>query len=289
MNRLIFTFLAFLSSVVSVNAGDETYVKGARLDDYMRLQSKNSPHARYYYGEDKGNNFLDLYVPAEIDEKKSAVVVIHGGCWDSEYEGFAQAGDVVDYFLGKGYVVFNLEYTAADIGGGYPKTYDDVSNALLKVSSVLEDKKLSNSGISLIGHSAGGHLAVWAASGGTESHTEEYLEKVKIKQAVGLGAILDLGLAEEACPNIARFGGVGRIAGANMALTSPILMGNNSPVKLVNGSKDSIAPPKYAEAYSRKRNSGSVSYRVVPDATHYDLMTSKSGVLDIVLDMMRSK
>jgi len=282
MNKII-TVVMFVIGFTSVANAN---TKGATLNDYMKIKPYSTSTTRYFYGADKKVNFFDYYKPKSVDERKSAIVIIHGGCWDSRYEGFSQVGNVVDFFLSKGFVVFNIEYTRGDEGGGYPKTYIDVSNALLKITSVIEEKKITKNGVSLIGHSAGGHLAIWAASGGAESHAKEFLDKVKINKVIGLGAIVDLSVAQQACPNISRFGGVDAVAGKDQKLTSPILMKNNSPIFLINGEKDDVAPPLYAKKYFDQQHSHSVKYSVVSDATHYDLMSSRSGVFDIVLDAL---
>ncbi|HAT4913338.1 TPA: alpha/beta hydrolase [Serratia marcescens] len=288
MRRIKPALLLVLLSTSSANAEVIKPTYGATLTDYMAFKSVSTATHRYYYGIDKENNFFDFYAPKELDKSKPAIAVIHGGCWDSKFEGFQQSGEVVDFFLKKGYAVFNVEYTKADTHGGYPTTYNDISNALIKITEVLNGKKITESGITLIGHSAGGHLAAWAASGGEGAHTKDYLNKVKINQAIGLGAIVDLNVAETACPNITRFGGIEKISGKKMELTSPILMKNNTRITLINGGKDTVAPGKYAENYVEKHK-GNVSFSIIPEATHYDLMSSKSGVLNKVLDAITNK
>ncbi|HAT2869739.1 TPA: alpha/beta hydrolase fold domain-containing protein [Serratia marcescens] len=285
MKKIKLAFILAFFSISSTSAEVINPIYGATLKDYMEFKPKNIATQRYYYGADKENNFFDFYVPKGLDKKKPAIAVIHGGCWDSKFEGFQQAGEVVDFFLKNGYAVFNVEYTKADTSGGYPTTYSDISNALIKITEVLNDKQITESGITLIGHSAGGHLASWAASGGEETHSKNYLSKVKINQAIGLGAIVDLKVAETACPNIIRFGGIDKISGKKMESTSPILMRNNFRITLINGGEDNIAPGKYAEDYA-KTHKDNVIISMIPEATHYDLMSSKSGVLNVVLNVL---
>ena len=71
------------------------------------------------------------------------------------------AGDLV----GRGFAVWNLEYRRiGEAGGGYPGTFLDVAKGVdyLRVLAPRYDLDLRH--VVLVGHSAGGHLALWAAA-----------------------------------------------------------------------------------------------------------------------------
>jgi acetyl esterase/lipase len=57
--------------------------------------------------------------------------------------------------------VWNIEYRRLGNGGGYPETFQDVADAIDRLDRV--DAPLDLERVSILGHSAGGHLALWAA------------------------------------------------------------------------------------------------------------------------------
>jgi len=85
-------------------------------------------------------------------------VIIHGGFWRARYDlslGRPLAADLA----ARGYAAWNLEYRRSFAGGGWPATFLDVAAGIDLLSSLPAD----TSRVAAIGHSAGGHLAVWAA------------------------------------------------------------------------------------------------------------------------------
>jgi acetyl esterase/lipase len=86
------------------------------------------------------------------------VVVVHGGFWRARYDlilGRPLAADLA----ARGYAAWNLEYRRAGGGGGWPGTFEDVAAGI----DLLADLPVDTSRVIAIGHSAGGHLAAWAA------------------------------------------------------------------------------------------------------------------------------
>jgi acetyl esterase/lipase len=103
----------------------------------------------------------DLYVPLGPGPHP-VTVLIHGGSWQKRYGKIftrALAGDL----LRRGYAVWNIEYRRVGAGGGWPNTFADVAAAIDRLAE-LGDTRLDLDRVTLIGHSAGGHLALWAAS-----------------------------------------------------------------------------------------------------------------------------
>jgi 3-dehydroquinate dehydratase type II len=88
------------------------------------------------------------------------VVLVHGGFWRQEWERDTMETLAV-HLVGKGYHTWNIEYRRLGAGGGWPGSAHDVLTALDFTPQL--DLGVDRP-ISVVGHSAGGHLAMWAVS-----------------------------------------------------------------------------------------------------------------------------
>lgn len=118
---------------------------------------------RYYYGDDP-SQWGDLFLPGPSagGTRRGVVVVIHGGYWRSKYGaelGEPLAGDLAAH----GMAAWNLEYRRAGNGGGWPHTFQDILAGIDQLQELAGPHALDLSRVVALGHSAGGHLAVWAA------------------------------------------------------------------------------------------------------------------------------
>ncbi|MHA7154450.1 alpha/beta hydrolase family protein [Arthrobacter sp. TMN-50] len=119
---------------------------------------------RYAYGDDP-SQFAELYLP--LGERRSgAVVIIHGGYWGAGY-GLDLGQPLAEDLASRGYACWNLEYRRAGNGGGWPETFDDVSAGIDLLATAAAEHSLDLGTTTALGHSAGGHLAVWAAGRST--------------------------------------------------------------------------------------------------------------------------
>jgi acetyl esterase/lipase len=115
---------------------------------------------KYQYGED-ASQWGELFLP-EVAAPKGVVVVIHGGYWRSQYG--AELGEPLAKDLAAhGMAAWNLEYRRAGNGGGWPNTFADVLAGIDKLGELADEHGLGLDRVVALGHSAGGHLAVWAA------------------------------------------------------------------------------------------------------------------------------
>ncbi len=112
----------------------------------------------YRYGDDPAQ-FGELWRPE--GPAAGTVVVIHGGFWRARYDlslGRPLAADLA----ARGYAAWNLEYRRALAGGGWPGTFADVAAGI----DLLATLPVDTARVVAVGHSAGGHLAAWAAGRG---------------------------------------------------------------------------------------------------------------------------
>ena len=110
------------------------------------------------YG-DGPSQVAELTLPAGVP--KGVVVVIHGGFWKAAYDlslGRPLAASLAEH----GWAAWNIVYRRVGNGGGDPATFDDVAAAI----DALRGQDLPLDRVLAVGHSAGGHLATWAASRG---------------------------------------------------------------------------------------------------------------------------
>jgi acetyl esterase/lipase len=111
------------------------------------------------YGSDRSQR-ADLYLPAGPGPHR-VMVLIHGGSWQARYGRVVMRGLAGD-LLRRGWAVWNIEYRRVGNGGGWPHTFADVAAAVDHLAEI--DAPLDLGRVSLLGHSAGGHLALWAAA-----------------------------------------------------------------------------------------------------------------------------
>jgi len=125
----------------------------------LHCPSRKGPNltqpARHAYGQDPAQ-YGELWLPGGAAE--ATVVIVHGGFWRARYDlslGRPLAADLMK----RGYAVWNLEYRRAGAGGGWPATFEDIAAGI----DLLADLPAETGRVAAIGHSAGGHLAAWAA------------------------------------------------------------------------------------------------------------------------------
>jgi acetyl esterase/lipase len=113
----------------------------------------------YRYGAHRSQR-ADLYLPHGAGPHP-VMVAIHGGSWQRRYGRVVMRGLVGD-LVRRGWAVWNIEYRRVGEGGGWPATFADVAAAIDHLTTLEEPLDLD--GVSVLGHSAGGHLALWAAA-----------------------------------------------------------------------------------------------------------------------------
>ena len=180
--------------------------------------------------------------------------MIHGGFWRARY-GRKLMHPLCRDLAARGWAAWNLEYRRLGrlSGGGWPATFEDVAAGVDHLAELAAPLDLSR--IVAIGHSAGGHLAAWAAARpGLPGGAPGAAPRVPVTAVVSQAGVVDLRLAWE----LRLSGGVvGRLLGGDparrperYALASPAeRLPLGVPVLLTHGGRDDIVPPLISERF----------------------------------------
>jgi acetyl esterase/lipase len=116
---------------------------------------------RHNYGQDD-LQFGELVVPSGPGPHP-VVINIHGGCWLAAYD-LSPSRALAHALADDGIAVWNLEYRrVGDAGGGWPGTFLDVAAGADHLRHLAAGNNLDLKSVAVMGHSAGGHLALWLA------------------------------------------------------------------------------------------------------------------------------
>jgi acetyl esterase/lipase len=200
---------------------------------------------RLSYGDDP-SQYGVLYGEGPV------AVLIHGGFWKAEYD-LTLMDALAEDLVARGWAAWNIEFRRLGNGGGVPETLEDVGAAIDHLASLDVDR----SRVVTIGHSAGGHLAAWAA---TREHPS-----VAVTGVVSQAGVLDLQRAAEL--NLSN-GVVKRfLKGAETSVASPIeRLPLGVPALLTHGGRDDIVPVEISERFARVSGASLI---VEPDEDHF--------------------
>jgi acetyl esterase/lipase len=130
-------------------------------DDVNRLPSSR-PTATIAYGHDI-HQMGDLRLPAGKGPFPVAIV-IHGGCWTSGVADRRNTAALATALTKRGIATWNIDYRAlGDTGGGWPGTLQDWGAAADDLRLLARTQPLDLKRVIVVGHSAGGHAALWLA------------------------------------------------------------------------------------------------------------------------------
>jgi acetyl esterase/lipase len=145
----------------------------------------------FRYGADR-SQAGDLHLPAGTGPHP-VIVLIHGGSWHKRYGRAVMRALAADLVM-RGWAVWNIEYRRIGNGGGWPETFADVAAAIDHLDGLHPALDLGR--VNVLGHSAGGQLALWAA-GRTKLPTGAPgaiagRPRVPIARAISLAGVCDL-------------------------------------------------------------------------------------------------
>jgi acetyl esterase/lipase len=274
--------------------GDDASVKGDAVKRH-----------KYQYGED-ASQWGELFLP-ELPaggEHRGVVVVIHGGYWRPQYG--AELGEPLAKDLAaNGVAAWNLEYRRAGNGGGWPNTFIDVLAGIDKLHDLAIKHTLNLGSVVALGHSAGGHLAAWAAGRGKLSHLglpdadrqvlrRQDATSVHLTGVVSQSGLLNLAEAEQL--NLSN-GAVSNLLGgssskyplrhryADPMTTLPLAL----PVIAVHGANDDAVPLSQSASYVNAGAAANMNTRVVMvPGDHYALIDPKTPAYRTCRELVRA-
>ncbi|WP_231726065.1 MULTISPECIES: alpha/beta hydrolase family protein [unclassified Sphingomonas] len=166
MTRLILaaTLLA-TAACTTVERPAEMAAPAAALMRWADLTARPRPTGKIEiaYGSDPYQR-VDLWLPAGAGPHPT-VLMVHGGCWTTDIADRTLMDWAAADLRSAGYAVWNIDYRGQDrAGGGYPGTFADVAAAADALRDHAAQYSLDTRRVVAIGHSAGGHLALWLAA-----------------------------------------------------------------------------------------------------------------------------
>ena len=248
---------------------------------------RRAPDRRIAYGEDQ-QQYGELRVPSGPGPHPLAILV-HGGCFKAAYAKADYMAPIADALKDEGIASWNIEYRRlGDPGGGWPGTYRDVGRAVDFLRTLATPNRLDLSRVVVVGHSAGGHLAMWAAGRSRVPRTSAiYAENpLPVRGAVDLAGPLDMSAHIAEYEGLCRdsvitslLGGTPAAHPDRYAQASPIkLLPYGLPQVLVLGTHEDFVPMPLMRSYADAARSAGDSVRVilVPNAGHFEIASPRS-------------
>lgn len=253
-------------------------------------QPRQGADRRIAYGADP-LQFGELWLP-ESGHRHPVIVLIHGGCWRADLPGT----ELMDYMAAdlrdRGFAVWNLEYRRiGHAGGGYPGTFTDVAAGIDHLRALAPQYGLDLRRVAVSGHSAGGHLALWAVARNRlpPSSPMRVDAPLRLRGAVSLAGIADLNSyranGPDACGGPSTIDALVGVQGADgrdvFVDTSPaalLPLGDRQVV--ISGALDYIVPPWIGRNYTTAAASAGdpATSVVLEGAGHFELIDPTSSV-----------
>jgi acetyl esterase/lipase len=227
------------------------------------------------------------------------VIFLHGGFWRAEFDR-THAGPLAEALASSGFVVCTPEYRrTGQPDGGWPETFDDVAAAVDRLPdiAVAATGGLADSGrVLLAGHSAGGHLALWAAGRARLPAAERWsLSQPPAIGVVSLAGVCDLA----ACFRLHLGGGAaGDLMGggpesfpARYLSADPMhLLPTRITARLVHGIADDRVPAEQSRSYAARALAAGddVACDLLSGCGHFDVIDPLSAAWPAVLTAFRS-
>ncbi|NLU68578.1 alpha/beta hydrolase [Streptomyces sp. HNM0574] len=223
-------------------------------------EQTRGPDRTVRYG-DHPSQVVDLYEGAGTGPQ---VTVLHGGYWRERYDRGYLAPFAVA-LAEAGARVALVEYRRAGGGGGWPATGEDVDAALDALGAAPNV---------LLGHSAGGHLALCAAA--RREHAAGRV--IAVAPVADLRRAHELRLSDGA---VAEFlGGEERVADL-LPEADPMRLLPRVPVEILHGTADEDVPLDLSRRYT---NNWGTRLHLLPGIDHFTMFHPHTAPYGVLVD-----
>ncbi|OKI00276.1 lipase [Streptomyces sp. CB02923] len=230
-----------------------------------------APDAALAYGPHP-DQVIDLYGP---QNDGPVVLLLHGGFWRAAYDR-THLSPLAAELARHGFPVALAEYRRAGAGGGWPRTYEDVTAAVAAVERP----------VVAVGHSAGGHLALLLAG---RRGPDAPRRIVAVAPVADLARAHELGLSGGA---VAEFLGAGAGWADRLSAADPVRrLPGTVPVTLLHGTADADVPIELSRRYVRAAEAAGGPAPVLreqPGTGHYAPVTPGTDAFRVLLATLRS-
>ncbi|MBT1450597.1 alpha/beta hydrolase [Glaciecola sp. XM2] len=279
-----FTHLFVLFSLLALLGGCTALQKDAHLLNNVTYSSVlevpfTAPTEVLAYGEDTQQKVW--YWQANPSQSMQGVVVmVHGGCWLSQFD-ITHTQGMASALADEGYAVWNIEYRRSGNGGQWPVALEDIR---LGIAALNQQKgnEIDLSNISILGHSAGGHLGMLAAG---DINALRLPSNSRI-QVLGLAPIVDISayaMGNNSCQSAAPafMGGTVSEQAAKYEAANVLNVSFDEKLMVYSlaGGQDTIVPPNFTfhpQAQSR----------VIEQAGHFDWIHPDTHAFKLVLSLL---
>jgi len=221
-----------------------------------------APTKTFSYGKHT-DQIIDFYLSGETD--RATIVLIHGGYWRSEYDR-KHLAPLAQKLTDLGWSVALIEYRR--ISGDPDAALSDVVRAIQEVRNL-------NRNLILIGHSAGGHLALLAVN------------NLTVLGVIALAPVTDLLKAEELDLDegaVSDFLGTSALLRADLdPIRQPVL---SVPTTLIHGDLDIRVPVAFSRDYVAKAASHSIKLIELDKVGHFELIDPRHKIFEIILKQL---
>jgi acetyl esterase/lipase len=257
------------------------------------------PDYRVVYGEDS-SDYGELRIPGGSGPHPVAVL-IHGGCFKAAYANTRDMAPMANALKELGIATWNIEYRRlGQPGGGWPGTYLAVGRAVDHLRTLAGSNALDLNRVVIVGHSAGGHLAMWAAARAKAPKNSPLFvaDPLRVRGVVDLAGPLDLTANIPGYEGLCRdtvittlLGGTPGMVPERYAQASPIkLLPLGIPQVLVIGEHEDFVPRSLADAYVRAAAQAGDSVRliIIPRVGHFEIASPFASPWPQVLFSIRA-
>jgi len=231
---------------------------------------------RVAYGSDP-NQFADLRLPADKNKPHPLVINIHGGFWRAKYN-LDHAGHLCAAVTAKGLASANLEYRrVGNEGGAWPGTFADIRSAYQFLIQNARTHNFDAQRVVVMGHSAGGQLALCLAA-----HESSVKAAISLAGVVDLQRAYQLHLSHDAVVEFLR-GTPDEVPDHYREADPMRLLIAKARQSLIHGTVDHDVPPAFSHDYVALKQSRTGRLREdvhlleISGADHFDLIDPRSS------------